>query len=124
MFTWVPLLSPGVRVQCRPTEVRCMSSLHQDHLLVEGPEPVTGPRAPRAAARGTSRRPAEEKASTVPTQRQGKSQRSGTTPAVSAAAPAAARPRATGRKAAATAAGHLAARAKVAATTKASATTK
>jgi len=97
-----------------------MSSLHQDHLLVEGPEPVTGTRAPRATARGTSRRPAEEKAtSTVPTQRQGKSQRSGSTP-VTPAVP----PRAAGRKAAATAAGHLAARAKVAATTKASATTK
>src|SRR6476661_5627793 len=99
MFTWVPLLSPGVHVKCRPTEVRCMSSLHQDHLLVEGPEPVPGARAPRAGARGTTRRPAEERAtSTVPTQRQGKSQRSGATPAVPDAR-AAEKPRATGRKA-------------------------
>jgi murein DD-endopeptidase MepM/ murein hydrolase activator NlpD len=67
-----------------------MSSLHQDHLLDEGPEPVTGARTTLAKARGTSRRAAEEKAtSTVPTQRQGKSQRSGSTSTTTAATPAA-----------------------------------
>ena len=84
-----------------------MSSLHQDHLLVEGSEPVTG--APTLApARGTSRRRIEEKAtSSVPTQREGKSQRSGTTPSTtdgSPSSPLAARTRATAAaKAAATA---------------------
>jgi hypothetical protein len=84
-----------------------MSSLHQDHLLVEGSVPVTG--APTLApARGTSRRRIEEKAtSSVPTQREGKSQRSGTTPSTtdgSPSSPLAARTRATAAaKAAATA---------------------
>ena len=58
-----------------------MSSLHQDHLLAEGSEPATGHGSTLATARGTSRRPAEEKApSTVPTQRKGKSQRTGSAP--------------------------------------------
>jgi murein DD-endopeptidase MepM/ murein hydrolase activator NlpD len=56
-----------------------MSSLHQDRLLVEGSEPATGSASTLTTARGTSRRPAEKKAiSTVPTQRQGRAQRSGT----------------------------------------------
>jgi murein DD-endopeptidase MepM/ murein hydrolase activator NlpD len=67
-----------------------MSSLHQDHLLVEGSEPVTGAFT-LASARGTSRRRVEEKAtSTVPTQRKGKSQRTGITPSTTDRSPSAA----------------------------------
>src|SRR3954449_6394112 len=97
-----------------------MSSLQQDHLLDEGPEPTTGPRATLAKTRGTSRRAVEEKAtSTVPTQRQGKSQRSGSTPTTTtSSAPA------TRRKAASPGGGPLATRARAAAATKATATTK
>ena len=55
-----------------------MSSLHQDRLLAEGTEPAPGCASTLAPARGTSRRPAAEKAtSTVPQQRQGTAQRSG-----------------------------------------------
>jgi murein DD-endopeptidase MepM/ murein hydrolase activator NlpD len=58
-----------------------MSSLHQDHLLTEGPEPVSGTGSTPAPARENSRRPVgtgeEKAASSVPTQRQGKAQRSG-----------------------------------------------
>jgi murein DD-endopeptidase MepM/ murein hydrolase activator NlpD len=99
-----------------------MSSLHQDHLLVEGTEPAKGARTTLAAARGTARRPAREKApSKVPTQRQGKARRSGTASTTvdgPSAAPAARSTRAPGGK---TVAGALAARAKAAtaATTKA-----
>ncbi|GAA3180287.1 hypothetical protein GCM10010531_37990 [Blastococcus jejuensis] len=53
-----------------------MSSLHQDHLLAEGSEPVTGSRPTLAPARGKTRRiagSAEEKApNEVPTPRRGK----------------------------------------------------
>ena len=67
-----------------------MSSLHQDHLLVEGSGPVTGT-STLASARGTSRRRVEEKAtSTVPTQRKGKSQRTGITPSTTDRSPSAA----------------------------------
>ena len=49
-----------------------MSSLHQDRLLAQGSEPTTGSAPALATGRGTSRRPAEKKATaTVPTQRQG-----------------------------------------------------
>jgi murein DD-endopeptidase MepM/ murein hydrolase activator NlpD len=101
-----------------------MSSLHQDHLLVEGSEPVPGPRTTVAKASGTIRRSAEEKAtSTVPTQRQGKSQRTGATPtttrSVSSSTTRTARGTSAVGKAAASTAGTLAARAKAAATTKA-----
>src|SRR3954452_5041002 len=97
-----------------------MSSLHQDHLLDEGPEPTTGPRATLAKARGTSPRAAEEKAtSTVPTQRQGKSQRSGAAPTTAAAT---LRPPV--RKAPSSAACCLGARAKGAVATKGPARTK
>ncbi|HEY0507779.1 MAG TPA: M23 family metallopeptidase [Blastococcus sp.] len=57
-----------------------MSSLHHDGLLDEGPVPTDRVPVTLAPARGTSRRPVEDRAaSTVPTQRQGKSQRTGTT---------------------------------------------
>ncbi|MGZ4538582.1 MAG: M23 family metallopeptidase [Blastococcus sp.] len=60
-----------------------MSSPHQDHLLAEGPEPVSGTGSTPAPARRNSRRTvgtAEKKdPSSVPTQRQGKAQRSGST---------------------------------------------
>ena len=53
-----------------------MSSLHQDHLLAEGSEPVTGSRPTLAPARGKTRRiagSAEDKApNEVPTPRRGK----------------------------------------------------
>jgi len=108
-----------------------MSSLHQDHLLIEGSEPVSGTEATLVRTRGISRRPVEEKAtSSVPTQRQGKLQQStGTTTvdgSVTASSVPAARSvrstgiRSTGSKTAAT----LAARAKAAAAAKAAATTK
>src|SRR3954454_11716914 len=49
-----------------------MSSLHQDRLLAQGSEPATGSAPALATGRGTSRRPAEKKATaTVPTQRPG-----------------------------------------------------
>src|SRR4051794_14936807 len=49
-----------------------MSSLHQDRLLAQGSEPTTGSAPALATGRGTTRRPAEKKATaTVPTQRQG-----------------------------------------------------
>jgi murein DD-endopeptidase MepM/ murein hydrolase activator NlpD len=103
-----------------------MNSLHQDHLLVEGSVPVTGP-STLAPARGTSRRRVEEKATTsVPTQRQGKSQRSGSTPTTADGSPSSttARPaRSTGTKPAASSA-TLAARTRAAAVAKAAATTK
>jgi murein DD-endopeptidase MepM/ murein hydrolase activator NlpD len=57
-----------------------MSSLHQDGLLDEGPVPTDRARVTFAPARATSRRPVEDQpANAVPTQRQGKSQRTGTT---------------------------------------------
>jgi murein DD-endopeptidase MepM/ murein hydrolase activator NlpD len=94
-----------------------MSSLHQDHLLVEGPEPVKGTGSiPATTARGTLRKPVEEKATTtVRTPRQGKSQTTGTTPTTPDASVRTPRTRRTaGSKAAAAAAGTLAARAKAA----------
>jgi hypothetical protein len=96
-----------------------MSSLHQDRLLVEGPEIATAARTPLAPARGRSRRPTEEKVMTqVPTQRQGKAQRLGSTTTDADGSVTAPRPkRSTSSKAAAAAsgaAGTLAARAKAA----------
>jgi len=91
-----------------------MSSLHQDHLLAEGSEPATGSAPTLAPARRTSRRPAAEKAtSTVPPQRQGTAQRSGSTRTTTDAGETAPRTRrATGAKSA----GSLASRAKAAGT--------
>jgi murein DD-endopeptidase MepM/ murein hydrolase activator NlpD len=94
-----------------------MSSLHQDRLLVEGSEPVTGTATALPTACGTSRRvvgSTEKKAtSRVPTQRLGTAQRIGTTQST-AATPAAPRAkRAAGAKAAAVT-GALASRAKAA----------
>ncbi|MFD2093598.1 M23 family metallopeptidase [Blastococcus deserti] len=73
-----------------------MSSLHQDRLLVEGSDPVTGAAPILATVRRNSRRPAEEKAiSTVPTPRPGTAQRSGTTQTTAGTAAPAARGRRT-----------------------------
>jgi hypothetical protein len=96
-----------------------MSSLHQDRLLVEGSGPATGSASTLETARGTSRRPAEKKATnTVPTQRQGTAQRSGSTKiTVDGAVPAVRTRRSAGAKTAAAAsgaAGTLASRAKAA----------
>jgi murein DD-endopeptidase MepM/ murein hydrolase activator NlpD len=96
-----------------------MSSLHQDPLLGEGSEPATGSASTLATARGTSRRPAEEKATTtVPTQRPGTAQRSGSTRTTTDGAASVTRTRRTaGAKAGAAgtgAAGTLASRAKAA----------
>ena len=91
-----------------------MSSLHQDRLLAEGSEPTTGSAPTLAPARGTSRRPAAEKAtSTVPPQRQGTAQRSGSTQTTTDAGETAPRTR---RTTGAKTAGSLAARAKAAGT--------
>jgi murein DD-endopeptidase MepM/ murein hydrolase activator NlpD len=96
-----------------------MSSLHQDRLLIEGTEPVTGTASTLPTARGTRRRAvgsSEETAtSKVPTQRQGKAQRSGTPQTTSdrpASASRAKRP--TAAKAAVAASGTIASRAKAA----------
>jgi murein DD-endopeptidase MepM/ murein hydrolase activator NlpD len=100
-----------------------MSSLHQDRLLVEGSEPVTGTASTLPSARGTRRRtvgtPEKKATGTVPTQRLGTAQQSGTTkttktPKTDAKAAGTAIPRAerAGTKAAAT--GTLASRAKAA----------
>jgi murein DD-endopeptidase MepM/ murein hydrolase activator NlpD len=94
-----------------------MSSLHQDRLLVEGSEPVTGTANALPTARGTSRRATgsteKQATSPVPTQRLGTAQRTGTTQST-AASPAAPRAeRVTGATAAA-ATGSLASRAKAA----------
>jgi murein DD-endopeptidase MepM/ murein hydrolase activator NlpD len=63
-----------------------MSSLHQDRLLAEGSDAETGSAKTLATARGTSRRPAEKKAtSTVPTPRTGMALQTGTTPTTDAA---------------------------------------
>ena len=93
-----------------------MSSLHQDHLPVEGSEPVRGTGSTLTTARGTSRKPVEEKAtSMVPAQRQGKQQRTGSTQTTTDIAAPASRPRRTvGGKVAAAAAGTIATRAKAA----------
>jgi murein DD-endopeptidase MepM/ murein hydrolase activator NlpD len=96
-----------------------MSSLHQDRLLVVGSGPATGSASTLETARGTSRRPAEKKATnTVPTQRQGTAQRSGSTKiTVDGAVPAVRTRRSAGAKTAAAAsgaAGTLASRAKAA----------
>ena len=93
-----------------------MSPLHHDHLLVEGPEPAKGAGSTLATtARETSRKPVEEKATTVRTPRQGKSQTAGTTPTTTDAAVPTRTRRTAGRKAAAAAAaGTLTARAKAA----------
>ena len=65
-----------------------MSSLHQSRLLVEGPEPVKGPRVTLATTRrNTGRTTGDKVTSTVPAQRQGKSQRTGTPPTIDAATP-------------------------------------
>ena len=62
-----------------------MSSLHQDHLLVEGSEPASGASA-FAPARGTIRRSTQEKATgKVPAQRQGNAKRTGSTTTTSSA---------------------------------------
>src|SRR4051812_28887926 len=77
-------------MQCPPTEVRCMSSLHQDRLLVEESEPVRGARTTLATAREKGATAEEKAPSKVPVQRQGTAQRSRTTPTASdvpAAAP-------------------------------------
>jgi murein DD-endopeptidase MepM/ murein hydrolase activator NlpD len=85
-----------------------MSSLHQDHLLVEGSEPVKGTGSTLGTARGTSRKPVAKLATTtVPTQRQGKQQRTGSTHATAGR-------RTVGGRVAAAAAGTIAARAKAA----------
>ena len=80
-----------------------MSSLHQDHLLAEGPEPVSGTGSTPASARKNARRTAgtaEKKASSsVPTQRQGKAQRAGSTSTSTAPTTAAAAKRATAKAA-------------------------
>jgi murein DD-endopeptidase MepM/ murein hydrolase activator NlpD len=93
-----------------------MSSLHQDHLPVEGSEPVRGTGSTLTTVRGTSRKPVEERATnTVPTQRQEKPQRTGsaqTTTDISA--PASRTRRTVGGTVAAAAAGTIAARAKAA----------
>jgi murein DD-endopeptidase MepM/ murein hydrolase activator NlpD len=90
-----------------------MSSLHHDRLLVEGSEPVTGTGSTLGTARGTSRKPVAEKAThTAPTQRQGKSQRSGSTQTTTDAPRA--RRTVGGRVAAAATAGSITARAKAA----------
>jgi murein DD-endopeptidase MepM/ murein hydrolase activator NlpD len=93
-----------------------MSSLHHDHLLVEGPEPVKGAGStPATTARGTLRKPVEEKATTVRTPRQGTPQTAGTTPTTTdASVPTRTRRTAGSKAAAAAAAGTLAARAKAA----------
>ena len=104
-----------------------MSSLHQSHLLDEGAEPVKGDGSTLASARGTSRRPAEEKASKVPSQRQGKAQQTGTDPTIadgSTPTSSVSTSRSAGRKSAAPAVGTIAARARAAAVTKAAATGK
>jgi murein DD-endopeptidase MepM/ murein hydrolase activator NlpD len=91
-----------------------MSSLHQDHLLVEGPETADAAGSPLAPARGTSHRPTgDEVSNRVPAQRQGKAQPSGTTTTAADAPVTAPRAkRSTTTKAAA--AGTVAARAKAA----------
>jgi murein DD-endopeptidase MepM/ murein hydrolase activator NlpD len=82
-----------------------MSSLHQDPLPVEGSEPATGSASTLATARGTSRRPAEEKATTtVPTQCQGTAPRSGSTQTTTRASRAKAATNATAKVASAKAA--------------------
>jgi len=85
-----------------------MSSLHQDHLLAEGPEPVSGTGSTPASARKNAPRTAgtaEKKASSsVPTQRQGKAQRAGSTSTSTAPTKAAAAKRATAKAASAKAA--------------------
>jgi murein DD-endopeptidase MepM/ murein hydrolase activator NlpD len=94
-----------------------MSSLHQDRLLAEGSEPATGSASTLASARGTSQRPAESKAtSTVSPQRQGKAQRSGTSPTTTdgAARPTRTRRTAAAKAVATGAAGTLASRARAA----------
>jgi murein DD-endopeptidase MepM/ murein hydrolase activator NlpD len=92
-----------------------MSSLHHDHLLAEGSEPVQGTGSTLTTARGASRKPAGEKATNqVPTQRQGKSQRTGSAPTNDGAAPTSRSRRTAGGKAAAAAAGTIAARARAA----------
>jgi biotin carboxyl carrier protein len=93
-----------------------MSSLHQDRLLVEGSEPAIGSTSTLATARGTSRRPTEKQAiSTVPTQREGTAQRSGTIQTLTdGQPPVARRRRSAGAKTTAGAAGTLASRAKAA----------
>jgi murein DD-endopeptidase MepM/ murein hydrolase activator NlpD len=91
-----------------------MSSLHHDHLLTEGSEPVQGTGSTLTAARGTARKPAEEKATNqVPSQRQGKSPRNGSAPTVDGSAPASRTRHAPGGRTAA-AAGTVAARARAA----------
>jgi murein DD-endopeptidase MepM/ murein hydrolase activator NlpD len=82
-----------------------MSSLHQDPLPVEGSEPATGSASTLATARGTSRRPAEEKVTTtVPTQCQGTAPRSGSTQTTTRASRAKAATNATAKVASAKAA--------------------
>ena len=90
-----------------------MSPLHHDRLLAEGSEPVTGTGSTLGTARSTSRKPVAEKATrTGPTQRQGKSQRAGSTQTTTDIAAPASRPRRTvGGKVAAAAAGTIATRA-------------
>jgi murein DD-endopeptidase MepM/ murein hydrolase activator NlpD len=89
-----------------------MSSLHQDHLLVEGPETATAAGSPLAPARGSSRRPTAEKVSNrVPAQRQGKAQSSGTTTTTADGPVTTSRPK---RSTPSKAAGTIAARAKAA----------
>ena len=81
-----------------------MSSLHQDRLLDEGSEPVTGTDTTLPTTRATPRRTVgdsgEKATSTVSTQRPGKAQRTGTPPSTAAPARPRAR-RATGAEAAA-----------------------
>ena len=94
-----------------------MSSLHQDRLLVEGSEPVTGTATTLPTARGTSRRAVgsteKQATSKVPTQRPGTAQRIGTTQSTTATPAAPRAKRAAGAKAAAVT-GTLASRAKAA----------
>jgi len=95
-----------------------MSSLHQDRLLAEGSGPATGSVSTLATARGTSRRPVAEKAtSKVPTQRPGTAQPTGSTQTTTAGGTTrAGTRRSSTAKTAASHAGTLSARAKAAGT--------
>src|SRR3954453_14265203 len=63
VFICAPSPLPGSAQQCPPTEVRCMSSLHQDRPVVEGSTPASGP--------GST----EQKNEKIPGPRLGKAQR-------------------------------------------------
>jgi murein DD-endopeptidase MepM/ murein hydrolase activator NlpD len=91
-----------------------MSSLHPDHLLAEGSEPVKGTGSTLTTARGTSRKLVATKVTTVPTPRPGKVQSTGSAQTTTDGSAAAARNRRPAGAKAAAAAGTIAARAKAA----------